>query len=111
MRTGWRAGFKTQTEIDNYKTELLKACVQFKVNSNAMLERGLLEASRESGNGSEFLPSVNKFINWCKPVEHWEHVAMSRTEKRPDRLLSKHIATKETAKAHLAKARLKLNKG
>lgn len=73
MRTGWRAGFKNQTEIDNYKTELLKACVTHKINNEAMIEKGIFEASKETGKSSEFLPSVNKFINWCKPPVHWEH--------------------------------------
>ena len=89
MRTGWRAGFKNQTEIDNYKTELLKACSIHKINTESLLERGLFEASRETGKASEFLPSVNKFISWCKPQEHWEHARIRISgENRPDRLLT-----------------------
>lgn len=71
MKTAWRAAFKSQVEVDRYKEQLLKACVENKVNSVEMIERGLSEARKDE---SDFFPSIGKFIKWCLPAEKdWEH--------------------------------------
>ena len=72
-KTGWRAAFKSQVEVDRYKEQLLKACVEGGINKIEMIDRGLAEARRDE---SDFFPSIGKFINWCKPKEHYEHRAM-----------------------------------
>ncbi len=78
MKTGWRAAFKSQKEVDNYKQQLLKACFESGVHTIEQIDKGLAEARRDD---SDFLPSIGKFINWCKPREHPEHRRMTMAEK------------------------------
>ena len=101
MKTGWRAAFKSQVEVDRYKEQLLKACVENGVNSIEMIERGLSAARMDE---SDFFPSIGKFIRWCKPVEHHEHIRMQQAtrEFRRDRALPK-LRDPEVAKEHLEK--------
>jgi len=83
MRPAWRIGFKTTIEIDNYKTELLAGCVARGVDSGIMIEVGLLEMLKETGDKSAYLPAVGKFLNWCKPPQHHEHRAQEKVAALP----------------------------
>ena len=44
MKTGWRAAFKSQKEVDNYKQQLLKACFESGVHTIEQIDKGLAEA-------------------------------------------------------------------
>ena len=111
-RTGWRNGFKSESEVNGWKEELLIACVENRINSMELINKGLTEARRDT---NPFFPTVGQFVKWCiEEKEHFEHrrTIKADLEYRENRKrISKHIATKETARAHLAKAREKLNKG
>jgi len=72
MKSGWRAAFKSQVEVDRYKEQLLKACMENGINSIEQINAGLAHARRDE---SDFFPSVGKFVKWCKPEEHHEHIA------------------------------------
>ena len=65
IRPAWRIGFKTATEINNYKTELLAGCVARGVDSEVMIEKGLLGMLNETGVMAAYLPVVGKLLNWC----------------------------------------------
>jgi len=83
MRPAWRIGFKSADEINNYKTELLAGCVARGVDSDIMIEVGLLEMLKETGDKSAYLPDVGKFLNWCKPPQHHEHRAQDKAALLP----------------------------
>ena len=83
MRPAWRIGFKSAAEIDNYKTEMLAGCVARGVDSDIMIEVGLLEMLKETGDKSAYLPDVGKFLNWCKPPQHHEHRAQEKVAALP----------------------------
>lgn len=46
-----------------YRAQLIKAMVENGVNSQEMLEHGLMVARKERG---DFLPGTGKFVGWCK---------------------------------------------
>ena len=83
MRPAWRIGFKTAAEINNYKTELLAGCVARGVDSETMIEVGLLGMLNETGDKAAYLPDVGKFLNWCKPPQHWEHRRLEKAAQVP----------------------------
>jgi len=71
MRTGWRAGFKSETDVNGWKEELLIACIENEVNCSKMINKGLARARRDD---KPFFPSVGEFIKWCLgDEEHHEH--------------------------------------
>ena len=115
MKTGWRAAFKSQAEVDRYKQQLLKACYEKGINTIELVNIGLEKARDDE---SDFLPSVGKFTNWCKPKkprEHHEHQAMTMAEKyskknRQAKRLEDQSPErrKELARKHIAEMR-KLN--
>ncbi|WP_153448751.1 replication protein P [Vibrio algicola] len=59
----WRNAIKTQAELDGVKKVWTKAFMENGIVSMSMVETGL-QAARESS--SDFLPSVGKFITWCR---------------------------------------------
>lgn len=76
-KTAWRSGFKSELEVNAYKEQLLIACIENKINSMELVEFGLKNARKDD---SDFLPSVGKFIQWCKPdPEHWEHLRIEKS--------------------------------
>lgn len=78
-KPGWRAAFKSQEEVDRYKVQLLKACVENGVKTMEQIERGLAGAR---ANTSDFFPSQGKFIEWCNgPKQHHEHAQMAMAVK------------------------------
>jgi hypothetical protein len=62
-KTAWRSAFKSQLEVDGYREQLLKACVENNIHSQEQIDRGLSEARKDE---SDFLPGVGKFVQWCK---------------------------------------------
>jgi hypothetical protein len=78
-RTGWRAGFKSETEVNGWKEELLIACIENGINSMEIINIGLTEARRDV---SPFFPTVGQFIKWCKPNEHFEHRRMKAEDEK-----------------------------
>lgn len=110
-KTGWRVGFKTENEVNLYKQELLKACIENKIDSIEKIEIGLAQARKDI---SDFFPSVGKFISWClKSNDSWEHKGAAYQEFRPERLLE--VGTKEERKAkaleHISKIKAMMKSG
>lgn len=64
IKSGWRAGFKTQSEVAGYKEQLLLAMHENGINSMEHIELGLKNARLDP---SPFMPSTGQFISWCKP--------------------------------------------
>lgn len=60
----WQQAWKTQQAIDTAKKEWVKAFIENDVNTVDQLRHGFKKAR---ASDSVFLPSVGKFIKWCKP--------------------------------------------
>lgn len=60
----WQHAWKTQQAIDTAKKEWVKAFIENDVNTVDQLRSGFRKAR---ASDSAFLPSVGKFIKWCKP--------------------------------------------
>lgn len=112
-KPGWRAAFKSQEEVDRYKVQLLKACVENGVKTMEQIEKGLAGAR---ANTSDFFPSQGKFIEWCNgPKQHHEHAAMdmamkySKENRERARLENKKPMKVEEKKIRLEDLRKELN--
>lgn len=60
----WRRALPNQTAIDSYKAQLVKGMLEQGVRTEPMIRAGLSRARYEP---SDFMPSVGKFLMWCKP--------------------------------------------
>ncbi len=110
MKSGWRAAFKSQEELDRYKKQMIKACWENRVNTQEQLDRGLAKARIDE---SDFFPSVGKFIKWCKPPQHHEHLAMAKATREfnaNQKLLEHKNRTPEVGKKALEKIKEMLGK-
>ena len=68
--TGWRATFKNKVNDPDfiaYKKEFLTSMILSGVDSQEMIDRGMMRARHESAGGHAFLPSGALFSAWCKP--------------------------------------------
>lgn len=69
-KTGWRASFNTKdpVELDQainlLKKTWVKAFAENGINTPEQLQCGMKQVRKDP---SQFLPSVGKFIEWCKP--------------------------------------------
>ena len=109
MKTGWRAAFKDERQVTDYKIQLLKGMDENGVDNFDLVNKGLKEARADA---NDFLPSVGKFINWCKPKQSGELNCAMYQEYRPERLLSSQTdqKRKETARLEMQKIRQMLRK-
>jgi hypothetical protein len=60
----WQHAWKSQQAIDTAKKEWVKAFIENDVNTVEQLRCGFKKAR---ASDSAFLPSVGKFVTWCKP--------------------------------------------
>jgi len=104
MKTGWRLAFKDELQVTDYKIQLLKAMDENGVNNFELVNKGLKQARADD---KDFLPSVGKFITWCKPKPVNELNSGMYKEYRPERLISSKTfdERKTEAKSELAKIR------
>ena len=63
-KPGWRASFKTDEEFRLLKKTWVKAFIENGINTPEQLALGM---KRVRADESDFVPSVGKFIKWCKP--------------------------------------------
>lgn len=61
----WRHNLPTQREIDAYKAQLVRGMLEQGVVNKAQVQMGITRARQES---CDFMPSVGKFLSWCKPT-------------------------------------------
>jgi hypothetical protein len=111
IKSAWRTAFRTKDEVKGYKLQLLRGMFENGINSMDLVERGLIEARKDP---SDFLPSVGKFVAWCKPPKQdGELNAAMYREYRRERLIASctEAERREMAKAELAKLRGLLNGG
>jgi hypothetical protein len=102
-KSGWRSAFKSQAEVDGYKEQLLQACFENGIRTEEMINKGLEQARKDP---SDFLPSVGKFITWCKPQDHHEHLAIDKATREFDanrKLLDNKTHDREYAKEQIRK--------
>ena len=104
IKTGWRVPFKTKEEVIGYKRQLLQAMFENGIKTMPQIETGLIQARRDTG---DFLPSVGKFIAWCKPASEGELNAGMRRIWKPERRIESttHAERVSIAKTELAKLR------
>lgn len=60
----WRAAFPDDDSLRSAKATWVKALIDAGVTDFEMIARGVRKARQ---SGSDFFPSVGKFISWCKP--------------------------------------------
>ncbi len=60
----WRAAFPDDASLKATKATWVKAMIEASVTDFEMIARGVRKARQ---SGSDFFPSVGKFIAWCKP--------------------------------------------
>jgi hypothetical protein len=60
----WRAAFPDDDSLKSAKATWVKALIDADVTDFEMIARGVRKARQ---SGSDFFPSVGKFISWCKP--------------------------------------------
>ncbi|HGS5009491.1 TPA: replication protein P [Vibrio parahaemolyticus] len=58
----WRASFPDNNSLVAAKRTWLKALVESRITNPSQIEQGLRMARKD---GSDFFPSVGKFISWC----------------------------------------------
>jgi hypothetical protein len=72
----WRQAFKDQREVDLAKKQWVLGFQESGVTDWAMIEHGLKKARQCE---SDFLPSVGKFIGWCR-----DYVYSATSAAKPD---------------------------
>ena len=112
-RTAWRTTLKTDKDVNDWREELLIACIENKINSMEIINIGLAKARRDP---SPFFPAVGEFVEWCiGEEEHFEHRRMkAEDEKFRDRQrlrLEAKPPRAEVGRAALDKMRDLLTKG
>lgn len=109
-KSGWRAAFKSQAEVDGYKEQLLQACFENGIRTEEMINVGLAHARKDP---SDFLPSVGKFVTWCKPQHHHEHLAIEMATREHNanmKRLSHNKINKDVGNKAMLELRAKLRR-
>ena len=106
-KTAWRTSFKSQLEVDGYKEHLLTACIENGINTQEQIDRGLSNARKDE---SDFLPSVGKFIGWCKvPQKSALYIAIEQAERQENqKKLDNKTHTREFALNEIRKIKEKM---
>lgn len=61
---GWQYNLKSQNDIDSYKQQMTRGMIEQGVTNTSMIKMGMARARLEN---CDFMPSVGKFLSWCKP--------------------------------------------
>ena len=63
-KTGWKAAFCNAAEVQGYKQAMRDALIYSNVTSHDVVSSAIIKAIIDP---SDFMPSVGKFADWCKP--------------------------------------------
>lgn len=74
-KTGWKAAFCNADEVMGYKQAMVDALIYLNVTDHNVVASAIAKAIIDP---SDFMPSVGKFCEWCKP---------GKTNTRPEHKL------------------------
>ena len=106
-RPAWKVALDTDELMAEAKRQWLTGFLEAGINTQELIDRGMAGLRSEP---KDFLPSVGRFIEWCRPSELWQHKGPAYQEFRKDRLLEKKKASKEFAQDALSKIREQMKK-
>lgn len=72
----WKHSLPTQREVDAYKAQLVRGMLEQGIVNKAQVQMGITRARKEA---CDFMPSVGKFLSWCKPSLEAYGLADSKT--------------------------------
>lgn len=108
----WGIAIKSIPQQDETKRQWVKSFVENHINSIELIEKGMIQARKQP---TDFFPSPGKFVEWCRPKEHFEHRRMkAEDDKFKDRQrlrLEAKPPRAEVGRAALDKMRDLLTKG
>jgi len=99
IKPAWKNAFENKAQIGESKKQWIKGFIESGINDPSMIEVGLSEARRDP---NDFMPSVGRFIEWCRPTEDWQHGGQAYRIFEPSRRIAK--GTEQGAKDAKEKA-------
>ena len=87
-KTGWKAAFCNAEEVQGYKRAMTEALIYSNVTDHDVVSTAIKKAIIDP---SDFMPSVGKFIDWCKVSiarpEHKLLLCENQKESTPEMIL------------------------
>lgn len=74
----WAVHLKSAAIQDETKRQWLKSFAENGIDSDELTDKGMIQARKQP---TDFFPSPGKFASWCRPPEHWEHVAQAKIKR------------------------------